>query len=56
MDASSDYAYALPTSPKSLYNLLKDLKIEFKIFEHPPLFTIPTRQKEKKLFGYRSRR
>ena len=40
MDASSDFAYALPTSPKSLYNLLKDLKIEFKIFEHPPLFTV----------------
>ena len=32
--------YALPTSPKSLYKLLKDLKIEFKIFEHPPLFTV----------------
>ena len=31
MDASSDYAYALPTSPKSLYNLLKDLKIDDKI-------------------------
>ena len=40
MDASSDYAYALPTSPKYLYHLLKDLKIEFKIFEHPPLFTV----------------
>ena len=40
MDASSHYAHALPTSPKSLYKLLKDLKIEFKIFEHPPLFTV----------------
>ena len=40
MDASSYYSYALPTSPKSLYKLLKDLKIEFKIFEHPPLFTV----------------
>ena len=40
MDASSDYALALPTSPESLFNLLKDLKIEFKVFEHPPLFTV----------------
>ena len=40
MDASSHYAHALPTSPKSLYKLLKDLKIEFKVFEHPPLFTV----------------
>ena len=31
MDATSDYAYALPTSPKSLYKLLKDLKIEFNL-------------------------
>ena len=40
MDASSEYAHALPTSPEYLYKLLKDLKIEFKIFEHPPLFTV----------------
>ena len=40
MDASSHYAHTLPTSPTSLYKLLKDLKIEFKIFEHPPLFTV----------------
>ncbi len=45
MDASSDYAYALPTSPKSLYNLLRDLKIEFKIFKHPPLFTVDDAKK-----------
>ncbi len=40
MDASSNYAHALPTSPISLYKLLKDLKIEFKIFEHPTLFNV----------------
>ena len=40
MDASSEYAHALPTSPEYLYKLLKDLKIEFKVFEHPPLFSV----------------
>ncbi len=40
MDASSVYINALPTPPKSLYKLLKDLKIEFKVFEHPPFFTV----------------
>ena len=40
MDASSHHAHALPTSPESLYKLLEDLKIEFKVFEHPPLFTV----------------
>ena len=48
MDASSDYANALPTSPESLYKLLKDLKIEFKIFEHPPLFTVDEAKKYRK--------
>ena len=47
MDASSQYAYLLPTSPKSLYNLLKDLKIEFKIFKHPPLFTVNDAKKHR---------
>ncbi len=40
MDASSDYAYALPTSPKSLYNLHFVKKLPITIFEHPPLFTV----------------
>ena len=40
MDASSKYANALPTSPEYLYQLLRDLEIEFKVFEHPPLFTV----------------
>ena len=40
MNASSDYAHALPTSPEALYNLLKDLEIQFKVFKHPPLFTV----------------
>ena len=48
MDASSDYANALPTSPESLYKLLKNLKIEFKIFEHPPLFTVDEAKKHRK--------
>ncbi len=48
MDASSNYAHALQTSPKSLYKLLKDLKIEFKVFEHPPLFTVNDAKKYRK--------
>ena len=48
MDASSDYAKELPTSPESLYKLLKNLKIEFKIFEHPPLFTVDEAKKHRK--------
>ena len=48
MDASSDYANALPTSPRSLYKLLKNLKIEFKVFEHPPLFTVDEAKKHRK--------
>ncbi len=40
MDASSDFANLLPTSPEFLYTLLEDLKIKFKIFEHPPFFTV----------------
>ena len=48
MDASSDYAKELPTSPESLYKLLKILKIEFKIFEHPPLFTVDEAKKHRK--------
>ena len=40
MDASSDYSFALPTPPEALYKLLKDLEIKFKVFEHPPLFTV----------------
>lgn len=48
MDASSDYAKALPTSPEALYELLNDLKIEFKIFEHPPLFTVDEAKKYRK--------
>ena len=48
MHASSDYANALPTSPESLYKLLEDLKIEFKIFEHPPLFSVDDAKKHRK--------
>ena len=45
MDASSDYASLLPTSPDFLYKLLKDLKIKFKVFEHPPLSTVKEAKK-----------
>ena len=45
MDASSDYASLLPTSPEYLYRLLKDLKINFKLFEHPPFFTVDEAKK-----------
>jgi len=48
MDASSEYANALPTSPETLYKLLKHLNIEFKIFEHPPLFTVNESKKHRK--------
>ena len=48
MDASSDYANVLPTSPECLFKLLKDLKIEFNIFEHPPLFTVDEAKKHRK--------
>ena len=40
MDASSNHASLLPTSPESLYKLLEDLKIDFKVYEHPPCFTV----------------
>ena len=40
MDASSDYASSLPTSPAHLYKLLGDLNIKFKIFEHLPFHTV----------------
>ena len=45
MDASSDFANSLPTSPQSLYKLLEALKIEFRIFEHPPFFTVDDAKK-----------
>ena len=40
MDASSDFASFLPTTPDSLYKLLDDLRIKFKVFDHPPFFTV----------------
>lgn len=45
MDASSDFANSLPTSPEFLYRLLEDLKIKFKVFEHPPFFTVDEAKK-----------
>lgn len=47
MDASSDFANSLPTSPDSLYRLLEDLKIKFKVFEHPPFFTVDEAKKHR---------
>ena len=47
MDASSDFANSLPTSPDSLYRLLEDLKIKFKVFEHPPFFTVDEAKKNR---------
>ena len=48
MDASSEYASSLPTSPNSLYELLEGLEIEFKVFEHPPFFTVDESKKYRK--------
>jgi len=45
MDASSDFANSLPTSPEYLYRLLKDLNIKFKVFQHPPFFTVDEAKK-----------
>ena len=47
MDASSAFANSLPTSPDSLYRLLEDLKIKFKVFEHPPFFTVDEAKKHR---------
>ena len=47
MDASSKFANSLPTSPASLYRLLEDLKIKYKVFEHPPFFTVDEAKKQR---------
>ena len=47
MDASSTFANSLPTSPESLYQLLEDLKIEFRIFKHSPFFTVDEAKKHR---------
>ena len=53
MDASSNFASALPTTPEFLYGLLKDLKIKFKVFEHPPFFTVEEAKKHRQgMRGY----
>ena len=48
MDASSDFANSLPTAPDSLYRLLEDLNIKFKVFEHPPFYTVSEAKKYRK--------
>ena len=48
MDASSEFAGSLPTSPNALYKLLKKLKIEYEVFEHPPFFTVGEAKKYRK--------
>ena len=48
MDASSEFAGSLPTSPNTLYKLLEGLKIEFEVFEHPPFFTVDEAKKYRK--------
>ena len=45
MAASSDFSSSLPTSPEFLYRLLEDLEIKFKVFEHPPFFTVDEAKK-----------
>ena len=48
MDASSHYASSLPTSPEDLYKLLESLNIKFKVFEHPPFYTVSEAKKYRK--------
>ena len=48
MDASSHYASSLPTSPEYLYKLLESLNIKFKVFEHPPFYTVSEAKKYRK--------
>ena len=56
MDASSNFANSLPTSPESLYQLLEDLKIEFRIFKHPPFFTVDeAKQHRKSMQGFHTK-
>ena len=48
MDASSNFANSLPTSPTTLYKLLEGLKIKFEVFEHPPFFTVDEAKRYRK--------
>ena len=47
MDASSNFANSLPTTPTTLYKLLEDLKIKFEVFEHTPFFTVEEAKKDR---------
>ena len=47
MDASSNFASSLPTSPTTLYKLLEGLKIQFEVFEHTPFFTVEEAKKDR---------
>ena len=40
MDASSKFTDSLPTTPEFLLQKLDELKVQYKKFEHPPLFTV----------------
>ena len=56
MEASSDFVSSLPTSPEYLYELLKKLGIEFKIFEHPPFYTVNEAKKYRhKMCGFHTK-
>ncbi len=56
MDASSNFVSLLPTSPEYLYELLKDLKINFRIFKHPPFFTVDEAKKYRKnMLGFHTK-
>tara|TARA_E500000178_G_C16666931_1_gene593265 strand:+ start:113 stop:637 length:525 start_codon:yes stop_codon:yes gene_type:complete len=48
MDASSNFANLLPTSPTTLYKLLEDLKIKYEVYEHTPFFTVNEAKKHRK--------
>ena len=56
MDPSSESTGPLPTSPNTLYKLLEGLKIEFEVFEHPPLFTVDEAKKYRKsMYGFHTK-
>ena len=47
MDASSNFASSLPSSPTTLYKFLEGLKIKFEVFEHPPFFSVNEAKKHR---------
>ena len=52
MDASSKFVDTLPTKPKELLAKFEEMKIRYKKYEHPPIFTVIDAKKyQKKMVG-----